>query len=546
MTMQKHPLLMHRLTERGAKIAGEEQVITLTRKGTVRQTLNETRRRAHQLAHALAAAGVQQTDHVATLMWNNTRHLEAYYGITLMGAVLHTINVRLPRTDMEYIINHAQDKVIIVDADLVPLLESLKDSIPSVKKVIVANIDDESWQSSLPEAQEYEAFIDGHQTNFDYPDLDEDAPLGLCYTSGTTGKPKGVMYTHRSTYLHTLTGAMTDVMDLSAKDSNCGIVPMFHVMGWGIPWIGLMIGCRQVLPHKYMLPDLLTNLLASEKITISQGVPTIWQNIKGVIEATPDKYDLSNLTRVTCGGSAPPLSLIRWYWDNLGVEMIQGWGMTETSPLGTISRKIMRRSDLNLTENEQFNNIAKAGVSLPGLDLAIFDADFNKLAQDGKSVGEISIRGPWVCSEYYRNPEANNFHKGWLITGDVGTIDEHGYLTITDRSKDLIKTGGEWISSVEMENHIVGLPEVRIACVIGQPHPKWDERPVAVIVANDHENPPDPATIIEHCRKIFAKWQLPDDVVFVKDIPLTATGKINKKVVRVNFKTANYKLPDLR
>ncbi len=546
MAMQRTPLLMSNVLDRGAKVAPDEEIVTATDGGVRRQTYRQTRNRAHQLAHALAGAGVGIGDRVGTFMWNGARHLEAYHACAGMGAVLHTLNIRLGVKDIEYIINHAQDKLIIVDADLLPLLEVLKAVIPTVQQVVVATeVGFEGWSTDLRKAVDYEDFIAGQPTDYEWPRIDETAPLGLCYTSGTTGNPKGVEYEHRSQYLHTLTQCMTDSMGLSAADTILGIVPMFHAMGWGIPWSALMLGCKQVLPHRFMSPERLLDLLTSEGVTVSAGVPTIWQGVKGLIEANPNAYNLSSLARLTCGGSAPPPSLIRWYWDSLGVEMIQGWGMTETSPLATLSRRVMKRSQLVISEDEQFNNVAKAGQLMPGLELEIFDDDFKPLPHDGESVGEILIRGPWICSKYYRNPQPKSFHGDWLITGDVGKIDADEYLIISDRSKDLVKSGGEWISSVDLENHIVALGGVAQACVVAQPHPKWDERPIALVVL-EPDNPISAAQILEHCAAAFARWQLPDDIIFVDDIPLTSTGKMNKKVVRANLAEQGYRLPQLR
>jgi acyl-CoA synthetase (AMP-forming)/AMP-acid ligase II len=546
MAMQRTPLLMHQLLERGPRVAPNEQIITATADGVRRQTYRETRDRAHQLAHALHDAGVRVGDRVGTFMWNGARHLEAYYAIASMGAVLHTLNIRLSDVDLEYIIDHAQDRIIIVDADLLPLLEKLEGRMPSVERVVVATEPGyEGWRTSLPNPIDYEAFIANKPTTYQWPEVDERSPLGLCYTSGTTGRPKGVEYEHRSQYLHTLMLCMTDAIGLSASDTICGIVPMFHVMSWGVPWSATMLGARQVMPHRFMDPGRLARLMADEGVTISAGVPTIWQGVRAVYEAAPDKFDLSALTRVTCGGSAPPLSLIQWFWDELGIEMIQGWGMTETSPLATLSRRIMKRSHLSLPESERIANVGKAGQVMPGLEIEIFDENFNALPHDGEAVGEILIRGPWICSAYYKVDQPEKFHDGWLVTGDVGKIDPEEYLIISDRSKDLVKSGGEWISSVDLENHIVALPGVAQACVVAQPHPKWDERPVALVVLKAGAELT-PEQVIEHCANAFAKWQLPDEVLFVDAIPLTSTGKMDKKVVRADLEAKGYRLPDLR
>ena len=544
MTMQRTPLLLSRILGRGAALDPNEEVVTLLADGTHRQTLKATWDRANQLAHALAGVGVKPGDRVASFMWNNYRHLELYQAVPSMGAVLHTLNIRLSPTDLEYIINHASDKVIVADEDLLPLLEPLVDKMPTVERIIICR-HGEGGKTSFASTDDYEDFISGQATEYDWPEIDENAPMGLCYTSGTTGKPKGVMYTNRSTYLHTMSQAMTDAMAMSALDAVCGIVPMFHAMGWGVPFTASMLGCKQVMPHRFMDPEKLIQLMTEEEVTISAGVPTIWQGVKAVLEAQPDKYDTSNLARLTCGGSAPPVSMMRWYWEEHGIEMIQGWGMTETNPLGTLSRKVAKRSHLKLSEDQQFENIAKAGLASPGLEIEIFDENWQPLPHDGEAVGELLIRGPWICSEYYNDPQPEKFHDGWLVTGDVAKIDSEEYLIIADRSKDLIKSGGEWISSVDLENHIVALEGVRQAAVVAQPHPKWDERPVALVILFEGANVTR-ELIIEHCSEIFAKWQLPDDVVFVEEIPLTSTGKIDKKVIRGQLEADGYQLPDLR
>lgn len=544
MTMQRTPLQMARLLDRGAWIAPDEEIVTLCAEGSQRQTYAQMHARACQLANALRAHGIAEGDRVGTFMWNGHRHLEMYQAVPSMGAVLHTLNIRLSPRDLEYIINHAQDRVIVIDADVLPALEALSGKLGCVELFVVCS-EDGRFETSLAPAIDYEAFIAGRPTTCAWPELDENAPMGLCYTSGTTGNPKGVMYTHRSTYLHTITQSMTDAMGLSATDTVCGIVPMFHAMGWGLPFSATMLGAKQVMPHRFMDAARLLDLIASEGVTISAGVPTIWQGVRACIEAEPERWDLSQLERLTCGGSAPPPEMMRWYWDRLGVEMIQGWGMTETNPLGTLSRKVMKRAQRDLDVDAQFENVAKAGLLMPGLEMEIMDDDFRPLPHDGEAFGELVIRGPWICSEYYNDPQPDKFRDGWLLTGDVAKIDSEQYLIIADRSKDLIKSGGEWISSVDLENWIVSLEGVVQAAVVAQPHPKWDERPVALVVRAPGSSLT-AAQVIEHCARGFAKWQLPDDVVFTEALALTSTGKLDKKLLRADLNNAGYRLPDLR
>lgn len=549
MTMQRTPLLMHRLMDRGAKVAPHELVVTKTAGGTHRQTIAQTAARAKQLANALAAAGVREGDRVASFLWNNHYHLEMYQGVPSMGAVLHTLNIRLSPAELKYIINHAEDSIIVADQSLLPLLEGLAGEIPTVRKVVVCADHGEKgageWQTKLPGAVDYDTFIANQPEEYAWPEIGENAPMGLCYTSGTTGHPKGVMYTHRSTYLHTMAVCMTDAMGLSATDCVQEIVPMFHAMSWGIPFAALMLGMKQVLPHKFMQPDALLDLIAEESVTVSAGVPTIWQGAMAAIQKEPARWRLGKLQRVTCGGSAPPPALIRWFWEELRCEMIQGWGMTETNPLATISRRAAKHAHLGAPDEALTANQCKAGLLIPGLELEVFDENWNAQPHDGKSVGEVCIRGPWICAEYYNNPQPDKFHDGWLVTGDVGVIDEEEYLILTDRSKDLIKSGGEWISSIDLENHICALEGVAQAAVVAQPHPKWDERPVAVVVGGGAAVP-DAGAILAHCAERFAKWQLPDEVLFRDEIPLTSTGKIDKKTIRAALEKEGYQLPDLR
>ena len=544
MTMQNTPLLMSRILGRGAILDPDVEVVTLQADGTHRQTLKQTWDRSNQVAHALKTYGIEVSDRIGSFMWNNYRHLELYQGVPSMGSVLHTLNIRLSPLDLEYIINHANDRVIFADEDLLPLLEPLWDKIPCVELLVISR-HGEGGESSFKNQIDYEDFIKDQPTVYDWPDIPETSPMGLCYTSGTTGKPKGVMYTNRSTYLHTMAESLTDTMELSSLDSLMGIVPMFHAMGWGLPFCASMLGCKQVMPHRFMVPDAFLKLIHEEEVTISAGVPTIWQGVKAALEAEPDKYDVSKLSRLTCGGSAPPVSMMRWYWDSHKIEMIQGWGMTETNPLGTLSRKVAKRSHINISEDQQFENIAKAGLFMPGLEIEIFDEDWNVLPHDGEAVGELCIRGPWIAAEYFNDPQPDKFHNGWLVTGDVAKIDTEQYMLIADRSKDLIKSGGEWISSVDLENHIVGIPEIAQAAVVAQPHPKWDERPVALVIMNEGKEL-DQAAVLEHCSSAFAKWQLPDEVIVTDSIPLTSTGKIDKKTIRAKLNEEGYQLPDLR
>ncbi|MEC9218116.1 MAG: long-chain fatty acid--CoA ligase [Pseudomonadota bacterium] len=542
--MQNTPLLMSRILGRGAILDPEVEIVTQQANSTHRQTIKQTWDRANQVAHALNKHGIKVGDRVGSFMWNNYRHLELYQGVPSMGAVLHTLNIRLSPTDLEYIINHADDRVIFADEDLLPLLEPLWAKIPCVELLIICR-HGEGGESSFGNQIDYEDFIADQPSEFNWPEINETSPMGLCYTSGTTGKPKGVMYTNRSTYLHTLTESLTDSIGLSALDSLLGIVPMFHAMGWGLPFAASMLGCKQVMPHRFMLPDVFLKLMVEEEVTISAGVPTIWQGVRAALQAEPDKYDLSKMGRLTCGGSAPPVEMMRWYWESHQIEMIQGWGMTETNPLGTLSRKVAKRSHINVSEDHQFENIAKAGLSMPGLEIEIFDEEWNPLPHDGQAVGELCIRGPWIASEYYNDPQPDKFHEDWLVTGDVAKIDPEQYVIISDRSKDLIKSGGEWISSVDLENHIVAMPDIVQAAVVAQPHPKWDERPVALVVMKEDATLSSTA-VLDHCSKTFAKWQLPDEVIETDNIPLTSTGKIDKKAIRAKLDEENYQLPDLR
>ncbi len=535
------PLLVTTLLERGVRLEPHEEIVTIGKFGTHTQTYAETRRNACRLAHALADLGVSVGDNVATLMWNSHRHLEAFYAVPAMGAVLHTLNARLSSHDIEYMINHANDRALLVDSEFLPIVEPLLSNLPSIRKVIVATFSGHG-NHDLPIVQDWGEAIAPYPDDYDWPEIDENAPMGLCYTSGTTGNPKGVAYTHRTTYLHTMAQAMTDAMGLSSTDCVLQVVPMSHVLGWGYPYTATMLGAKQVLFHGSLDMEIMLGAMVEHGVTFSAGVPSIWLMVKDVLAENPVRWDLSRFERVNCGASAPAKSLIQWYWDTLNVEMIQTWGMTETNPVCVTSRRLAKRKFLDLPIENQIENMAKTGLPLPGIEFRLVDDEGRAVPHDGTTPGNLLIRGPWVCAEYYHADSSDSFEDGWLLTGDIAKIDADEYLIITDRQKDLIKSGGEWISSIDLENHILSLPGVAQAAVVAQPHPKWDERPVAMI-----ELVPgavvDAQQIIAHCALKFAKWQLPDDVIFVDKIPLNSTGKLDKKQIRENLQNDGYRLP---
>ena len=539
-TMMNTPLTMRVLMERGALFAADTEIVSKMRDVTHRYTYADMDRRAKQLANALTKLGVKQGDRVATLAWNSYRHLEIYYAVPCMGAVLHTLNLRLSAEHLSYIINHAEDSVICVDDELLPLLERIADQITAVKHFVVLS-NTGAYTTKLAPAHNYEDLIAGESTEFAWPDLDENAPMGLCYTSGTTGNPKGAMYTHRSNYLHTVAQCMADGMGVKSADTVMAVVPMFHANAWGLPYCGCMLGFKQVFPGPTMDGASICQLLQDEKVTVTAGVPTIWMGVKAEIEANPGKYDFSSLRAMTCGGSAPPRALIDWLETNLGVEFIQAWGMTETSPLGSVARLKPKMKDWS--RDKQLDVKQRCGIISPGLEARVVGADGNEVPHDGVAMGSLLVRGPWIVSQYYKADAPERFPDGWFDTGDIATIDAEGYLAIADRAKDVIKSGGEWISSVDLENAIMAIPGVAEAAVIGVNHPKWQERPLACVVVK----PGSALTkeqINEHLvtKGGIAKWWLPDEVLFVEAIPKTSVGKFDKKVLRVQLE--NYELPN--
>ena len=498
-----------------------------------RTTWGEIFRRARKLANALRAAGVQPGDRIATLAWNDYRHLELYYAVSCMGAVLHTVNPRLFPEQLEFIINHAADKLLFVDPTLLPALAPLHGKIPSVEKTIVL-----TSAQSMPAAavaaglSDYESLIEEHPDTFEWPELDERTASALCYTSGTTGDPKGVLYSHRSTVLHAYGGSLVDSMGLSSRDTVLAVVPMFHANAWGLPYNAPMVGAKLVFPGPKMGDAAtITQLLNDEKVTLAAAVPTVWMLLLNHLAQTGGK--LHTLQRTVIGGSAVPIQMIRDFRDRHGVTVIQGWGMTELSPLGTVST--LRPEQESLSAEEQAQVRAKAGHGIFGVEMKIVDDDGNELPWDGVSAGELKVRGPWVCRSYYRlENSAAHSEPGWYATGDDAVIHPDGFLQITDRAKDVIKSGGEWISSVDLENCACGHPDVLMAAAIGVRHPKWDERPILLVVPRPGCTP-QPESVLEHLAQHFAKWQLPDAVLLTDALPLTATGKINKRSLRDTY-----------
>ena len=537
-TMMNTQLTMATLMDRGPLLAPEVEIVSKLRDRIHRYTYQDLGRRVRQLAGALTRLGVQRGDRVASLAWNSFRHLEIYYAVPCMGSVLHTLNLRLSTNDLEYIINHAEDSIICVDQDLLPILEKLAGKIPTVKHFIVMSETGE-FRTTLEPAHDYETLVGAEGPDFDWPEVDEHSPMGLCYTSGTTGSPKGVMYTHRSNYMHTITSGLSDLLALSRNDVMMSIVPLFHANAWGMPYLATMLGIKQVFPGSTLDAASLCRLIQDEKVTFTGGVPTIWLGMMNELQQCPGKYDLSSLRTMITGGAAAPRAMIDWFETNLGTEVVQAWGMTETSPLGTVCRL---KPKMKSWPRERILDVKqRAGLPAPGLEIRIVDDLGQEVPHDGVSMGRLLIRGPWIASTYYRqDPTPDKFPDGWLDTGDVGTIDAEGYLGIADRSKDLIKSGGEWISSVDLENSMMAIPGIAEAAVIAINHPKWQERPLACVVVRP-ESAVTKEQIYEYLGTRFAKWWMPDEIVFIDAVPKTSVGKFDKKVLRERFK--DFQLP---
>ena len=536
--MQKHSLLISDLIEFAQVNHADTEIVSRrVEKDIHRTTWAQVAQRSKQIAHALDAAAVGTGERVATLAWNGYRHLELYFGVSGSGRVLHTLNPRLHVDQMTWIINHAEDHVLCFDMSFAPIVAQIRSRCPTVKHWIA--LCDAHTLAQAPEVSQcvpYESWIAPHSEEYIWPDLDENTASSLCYTSGTTGHPKGALYSHRSTVLHAFGIALPDVMNFSARDSVLPVVPMFHVNAWGIPYAAAMVGVKLVLPGPALDGESVYELIEQEKVTFAAGVPTVWQMLLNHV--TPKGLRFQHLKRTVIGGSACPPSMISAFKNNFGVEVLHAWGMTELSPLGSLCT--LKNKHLNWKEDEQMALLVKQGRTIFGVEMKIVGDQGQTQPHDGKTFGDLYVKGPWVIERYFKDTHTA-LKDGWFATGDVATIDAEGFMLITDRSKDVIKSGGEWISSIELENIAVAHPGVAMAACIGMPHPKWDERPVVVVVKRPESDLSKEALLNFYKDKV-AKWQIPDDVIFVDSIPLGATGKMLK--TRLREMLADYRLPD--
>ena len=530
--MMNYPLTLTHFFERSRKLFAKKTIATrVPGQPLFRYTYADFADRTMRLAGVLRDLGIKQGDRVATLAWNSHRHLEVYWAAPLSGAVLHTLNFRLSAQDLTYIINHAGDSVIFADASVYPMLAAMRDTIPSVKHIVIMqDTPDAAVPDGLPE---YESLLAKTEPLERWPTLNETDALGMCYTSGTTGHPKGVVYTHRGIFLHCMAEAAADTMALSENDVILHVVPMFHANAWCVPYGGLAVGATQIFAGPNIQPKDICEIVQAEKVSFVGAVPTVWIAIKELVEK--EGYDISTIRCIPIGGSAAPRSLIEAFDKKFDATMMHAWGMTEMSPIGTLAR--LKSYMRQWPEEEQYGVRSKQGYPVAGVELRIVDDEGREQPWDGASMGEIQVRGPWVLKSYYNYPEAADRFTadGWFRTGDVAVIDPEGYIQITDRTKDLIKSGGEWISSIDVESMIMGHPKVLEAAVIAVPHPKWVERPLACVVPKPGVTV-DPKEIIAYLSDKLAKWALPDEVVLIDAVPKTSVGKFDKKVLRERFK----------
>ncbi|MDQ4003764.1 MAG: long-chain fatty acid--CoA ligase [Actinomycetota bacterium] len=528
--MMDYQLTLPAILGRAEELFGHREIVTrLPDRSIHRYAYSDFVSRAKKLAVALENLGVEKGDRVATLCWNHRQHLEAYFGVPCRGAVLHTLNLRLHPDDLAYIVDHAEDKVLLVDENLLPLFEKFKDRV-NLEHVVVV-----SENGAAPDgAYSYEALLKvADERDFRYPELDESAAMGMCYTSGTTGRPKGVVYSHRAIFLHSLGHMTADSIGMSEADCVLPVVPMFHANAWGLPFSATLTGAKQVFPGPHLDPGNLLELFESERVTLTAGVPTIWFGILQVLDEDPNAYDLSALRAMLVGGAAAPKSMIQGFDERHGLRVLQGWGMTETSPLASIAH--LRTEIIEKSKDEQYEYMARQGYPMPTVEIRA-RGDEGLVLWDGVSMGELELRGPYIASAYYNAPEtADKFTEdGWLKTGDIATIDEYGFIKIQDRTKDLIKSGGEWISSVALENALMAHDAVAEAAVVAIPDPKWGERPLAAVVLKEGEVATQ-EELIKHLESDFAGWWLPDRVEFVDEIPKTSVGKFKKSELRERF-----------
>ncbi|CUA96918.1 3-(methylthio)propionyl-CoA ligase [Comamonas thiooxydans] len=540
--MQSQPLLISSLIEFAARNHADGEIVSRRVEGDIhRYTYKDLAARSRQLANKLDAMGLVQGERVASLAWNGYRHMEMYFGVSGSGRVLHTINPRLHPEQVAWIVNHAEDKVLCFDLTFLPIIQAVHAKCPQVQQwVVLCDTDRLPADSGIPGLVSYESWIAGQSDQYRWPQFDENTASSMCYTSGTTGNPKAVLYSHRSSTLHAYAAALPDVMCLSARDSVLPVVPMFHVNAWGLPYSAALTGCKMVFPGPALDGKSVYELIESEGVTFAAGVPTVWQMLLGYMK--PGGLRFSKLNRTVIGGSACPPAMITAFQDDYGVEVLHAWGMTEMSPLGTLCT--LKNKHLELPKEEQMKIRQKQGRAIYGVEMKIVNDAGDEQPWDGKSYGDLLVRGPWIIDSYYKgsgNPLVRGADgHGWFPTGDVATIDPDGYMQITDRSKDVIKSGGEWISSIDIENIAMANPAVAMAACIGMPHPKWDERPIVAVVKK-----PGAEITREELLKFYegktAKWQIPDDVVFVEAIPIGATGKMLKTRLREELK--DYQLP---